>query len=102
MLLECSIYIEVVVCCLLSIPSCWYHPCGIQLSWFDFLGIHIYKYKFIYFSGSESYDPPKLRQATQNSSDQPPPATTEGILNWVEKAIRMQLVEFAEEPARKI
>jgi len=46
--------------------------------------------------------PPKLGQATQNSSDQTPPATTEGILNWVEKSIRMLLVESAEEPARKM
>jgi len=31
--------------------------------------------------------PPKLGQSTQNSSDQTPLATTESILNWVEKVI---------------
>lgn len=46
--------------------------------------------------------PPKLGQPTQNSSDQIPPATTESILNWVEKTIRMLLVEPAEEPERKM
>jgi hypothetical protein len=46
--------------------------------------------------------PPKLGQATQNSSDQTPLATTEDILQWVDKAIRMVVVASAEEPARKM